>query len=120
MPGENYKPLQRTLDRTEQFAALNEFVMARAGWITSIPGDAEIRIECLPDSELPDDLRRLGHHLREEGEGQRILAHAVTQMFTTGPDGSLQPATLGSSHEVTLRVTGAGLGKVKRYSFTLA
>jgi hypothetical protein len=36
-----------------RFAALNEFVTSRHGWITSVPGAVEVTMECLPGSELP-------------------------------------------------------------------
>jgi hypothetical protein len=37
-------------DRKQTFAALNDFVSARQGWLTSVPGDIDIRLEALPDS----------------------------------------------------------------------
>jgi hypothetical protein len=52
---------------------MNEFVTARGGWITSLPGDVTVRLACSPLSSLPDDLRRAGYDLTETGEGQRIL-----------------------------------------------
>jgi hypothetical protein len=64
-----------------RFAALYDFVTSRHGWINSIPGDTEVMLECLPGSTLPDDFRGLGHHVREAGEGERILAAAVTERF---------------------------------------
>lgn len=33
-----------------QFAALNDFVTSRHGWITSVPGAVEVTIEVLPGS----------------------------------------------------------------------
>jgi hypothetical protein len=30
--------------------ALNDFIRARNGWMVSVPGDAELRFEALPDS----------------------------------------------------------------------
>jgi hypothetical protein len=44
-------------------------------------------MECLPNSALPDDLRRAGYGLTEEGEGQRILACAILERFIVGADG---------------------------------
>jgi hypothetical protein len=44
-------------DRKQTFAALNDFVSARQGWLTSVPGDIDIRLEALPDSTLPVALR---------------------------------------------------------------
>jgi len=46
-------------DGLARFAELNKFVTERHGWIVSLPGDTEVRLETLPDSTLPDELRRL-------------------------------------------------------------
>ena len=51
---------------------------SRHGWLTSIPGDVEVTMECLPGSTLPDELRRAGYTVTETGTTQRILAHAIT------------------------------------------
>jgi hypothetical protein len=49
--------------RKRRFDELNEFVSARGGWMTSVPGAREVTVECLPGSNLPDDLRaRLRRH----------------------------------------------------------
>jgi hypothetical protein len=61
-------------DRKERFEGLLEFVRARNGWITSVPGAPDVTIECLPDSRLPDDLRGLGYVVTAAGEGERICA----------------------------------------------
>jgi hypothetical protein len=53
----------------------------RNRWITSPPGEKVIRIECLPGSTLPDELADLGYRLVPAGEGQRMLAHAITERF---------------------------------------
>jgi hypothetical protein len=48
-----YIPLKPEVqNRKARFTALNEFVRSRNGWITSVPGDVEITIECLPGSAL--------------------------------------------------------------------
>ena len=36
----------------------------------------------LPDSTLPEELRQLGHDVREIGEGERVLAIAIMQKLT--------------------------------------
>jgi hypothetical protein len=63
-------------DRKERFATLNKYVTARNGWLTSIPGEREVTMECLPESSLPDELEKLGYKLEPEGAGERILPHA--------------------------------------------
>jgi hypothetical protein len=77
-------------------------------------------VECLPHSTVPDELRDLGHHLIEAGEGQRILAHAVTQMLEVRADGTYGPLTEGSTKPVAISVTKPGIATVRRYSFRLA
>jgi hypothetical protein len=60
-------------ERKDKFAAMNDWVTARGGWITSIPGEIEIRLECPVGSTLPDDLRGIGYVVEPDGEGERIL-----------------------------------------------
>jgi hypothetical protein len=76
-------------DRKERFATLNKYVTARNGWLTSVPGEVDVMLECLPGSSLPDELRAgaefmLGsekvrlppYKVVADGEGERILPHA--------------------------------------------
>lgn len=101
-----YKPgkaLEPVKGRKEKFAEINAYVMAKGGWITSIPGDIEVALECLPSSTLPGDLASQGWDFREVGEGERILANAVTEDVIT--EGSTVP----------IRVTHAGIVPVLRY-----
>jgi hypothetical protein len=97
-------------DRKAKFAAINEFVISAGGWLVSIPGEREVRLECLETSDLPQKLRDAGYELREDGEGQRIVPHAITERFTRGE----------STRPVVHRVTHAGLCKVLKFSFTIA
>jgi hypothetical protein len=88
---EGRKPFRHEViaDRKERFVALNKYVNARHGWLTSVPGEVDVTMECLPDSTLPDELRAgaefmLGgekvrlrpYKVIADGEGQRILPHA--------------------------------------------
>jgi hypothetical protein len=66
-------------DRKARFAALNEFVRSRNGWITSVPADMEVTIECLPGSSLPEELRTQGYDLVAPRDGERIVAAAITE-----------------------------------------
>jgi hypothetical protein len=71
-------------NRKELFAEVNEFVRSRNGWITSIPGAEEVTMECLPGSTLPADMcRRFGYILKPDGEGTRIIPHAITEDVIT-------------------------------------
>jgi hypothetical protein len=90
-----YIPFQvQTKDLKEQFEAVNKFVCSRGGWVTSIPGAPEVTMECLPGSSLPDELRRQGYTVKENGEGERIMSHGVPSGHT-------------------------GIGRVLRFSFRL-
>ena len=62
------------------------------------------------DSSLPDDLRALGYEVREDGDGERILQHAIVELFTRRADGELEPAETG---------THAGICTVKRFAFDM-
>jgi hypothetical protein len=106
-----------TDDRKTRFAGLNQFVTARHGWLTSIPGESEVTMETLEGSSLPDELKRLGYDVRETGEGQRILPHAIVQCFVTCSDGEFEPLVEGSSKPVASTVTHAGIVRVLRFAF---
>jgi hypothetical protein len=106
-------------DRKERFAALVRFASQHNAWITSLPGHRVVTVETLPGSALPDELRALGYRLHEEGEGQRIVPHAITERFARGDDGSFVAATAGSTRPVVHQVTHAGLCRVLRFSFTI-
>ena len=98
---------------------MNEFVTARGGWITSLPGDVTVRLACSPISSLPDDLRRAGYDLTETNEGQRILPCAIIEKFVIGADGERKPVAAGSTRPIASTVTHAGICKVKRYAFDM-
>lgn len=57
----NVAPRQTEVDKLkQQFELLNEFVRTRHGWLTSVPGEVEVEMQCLPGSTLPAELRGLG------------------------------------------------------------
>jgi hypothetical protein len=64
--------------RDELSAAPSEFVTARGkgSGSSSVPGSPDLRLEALPDSTRPAELRRLGYTVERIGETQRILPHA--------------------------------------------
>ncbi len=71
-------------------------------------------------SNLPDDLRGLGHDVREIGDGERILPHQIVQRFVRRGDGDLEPLTAGSTKQIAEVRTHAGIVKVKRYGFEMS
>jgi hypothetical protein len=111
---------QRIVGRKEKFQALNDWINRQGGaWLTSIPGDFEVRMECLPSSDVPQRLGDLGFQLRPEGRGERILACAIVDKFCRRADGELEPLTEGSTMPVARLVTHAGIVEVVRFSFVL-
>jgi hypothetical protein len=120
---DNYRPYgprdPAVETRLERFKQMNAFIMARGGWVTSLPGDATVRFECLPGSGLPDELGKMGHYVIESGEGERILPTAISQQFVVGTNGELSLLTGASTRPVTMVVQHAGICRVKRYVFEL-
>jgi hypothetical protein len=119
MRKEFYHPFKRDVDRKEKFAAINGYITKAGGWMTSIPGDHEMRFEALPNSGLPAALRDLGYVVEQTGETQRILPHAIMENLTTTSSGALIPATEGSTQPVTRRVTHAGIATVIQYDLRM-
>jgi hypothetical protein len=88
--------------------------------LVSVPGDPEVRMECLPGSTLPDELRQLGYDVRDLGDGERILATAIVERFTLNAAGEFEALVEGSSKPIASTVTHADIVKVKRYGFSMA
>jgi len=59
---EKYRPgqLEKINDRKAAFDRLNRFIMARGGWITSIPGDRLVVVEAV-SATTASDLADLGY-----------------------------------------------------------
>jgi hypothetical protein len=117
-----YRPIlpgQELENRKAKFEKLNAFVTQRDGWLTSVPGDAEVILECLPGSGLPAELRAAGYTLRSDGQGERILGSAITEHLTLTSSGAYVPLAPGSTKAVALTRRHAGIVKVQRYSFGL-
>lgn len=58
--------------RRRLWEALSEFVSSNGGWVTSLPGVKDLRIECRQGSDLPIKLRAAGYSVRAAGAGTRI------------------------------------------------
>jgi hypothetical protein len=58
---------------------------------------AEVTIECLLDSPLPDELRQLRYDLRPAGEGERIVAGTIVERLTLTSCGIFEALTEGST-----------------------
>ena len=65
--------------------------------------------EALPDSTPPDELRKLGYDVRENGESERM-------QFTMTADGEFEPLLEGSSKPVAQTRRHAGIVKVLRFA----
>jgi hypothetical protein len=96
-----------------------EFVRTRNGG-TSVPGDVDVTIECLPRSSLPDELRAQGYDLVATGDGERIVPTTIIERFCIGVDGELEPLTSDSTRPVMQVVHHAGICRVVLYTFRLA
>jgi len=103
--------------RKTTFAELNEYVISRSGWVTSVPADVKVTVECLPDSTLPDELRARGYDVQPDGEGQRIIPGSIIEQFSLNGDGELVPWIEGKP--VAEMRTHAGICRVKRYGFSI-
>ena len=105
--------------RKEKFDRMNEWVHSRNGWIVSVPGDPDVRLQTLVGSPLPGQLRKLGYIVERTGETQRILPHAVSQRFETSSSGALVVPTEGSTRPVSVVVTTAGIAVVEQYDLRM-
>jgi hypothetical protein len=110
---------ERVKTLKERFATMNNFCRSRHAWIISVPGDPEIRLETLPNSTLPAELKRLGYELADDGEGERIIPGRIIERFIRGPGGELVPLVAGSTAPVAETRTHAGIVKTERFSFTM-
>jgi hypothetical protein len=64
-------PLEK---RRELSEALTEFVRQNGGWVISVPGAENMRIETPRDSALPTKLLELHYSVRSAGIGTRITS----------------------------------------------
>jgi hypothetical protein len=108
-------PRDSEIDKRKKiFDALNRFIQARHGFMTSIPGDVEMRFDALPESQLPQELHALGYTVIPIGETQRILASAITERLEISSSGALVHATENSTKPITTR-THAGIARFLQF-----
>jgi hypothetical protein len=109
-------PSNPKLDEAKaKFTDINAFVTERGGWLVSVPGDPEMRLQVLPGSPLPDELRELGYIVVPTGTTERILPMAVRQAMTVSSSGALIAATENSTRPVSMVITNAGLATVETF-----
>jgi hypothetical protein len=77
--------------RKKNFEELNRLVHERHGWLVSVPGDFEMRLQVLPGSPLPAQLAALGYVIERTGTTSRILPHAVTIKFEVSSSARSSP-----------------------------
>jgi hypothetical protein len=118
---DRYIPGAKAADRKTVFAKINNYIMARGGFVTSIPGTAIVTFETLPNSPIPQQLVELGYDVRpaDPPEGQRILADAIVQKLTLTSSGEFEEMTEGSTKPVAEVRHHVGIARVLRYSFAL-
>jgi hypothetical protein len=115
---DKYVPGQTIADIKARFAKLNAFIMARGGFVVSVPGAPEVVFEVLPESTLPYELLAAGYDLRpaDPPTGERMLAAAITQKLTLSSCGIFEEMTEGGTKPVAQVPTHAGILRVTRYA----
>ena len=74
-----------------------------------------MRLETLPDSDLPALLLAGGYSFEPIGESQRILPRSIVEQFTRRGDGTLELLTPGSTKPVAEMRTHAGIARTLQY-----
>ena len=81
LPLERKAPVEKITEKQRRlWDALNAFVMANGGWITSHPAHRWITIECKKDSAIPALLATAGYDPRHVGSHLRIDAGKFLQV----------------------------------------
>jgi hypothetical protein len=71
--------------RRKLWEALSEFITSQGGWVVSLPGKQDLRIEAPQGSALPSKLIELGYSPRHCGSSTRIgpIKETITAHSTT-------------------------------------
>jgi hypothetical protein len=96
------------------FDRLNQWVMARGGWITSIPGARTVVVEAV-SATIASDLVDLGYSPIEIEPAQRIIGTAIEERFARTSSGALEPCTEGSTRSVAEVRRHAGICPTRRW-----
>jgi hypothetical protein len=112
-PGKSNKPERRL---AWHLAFCREALERGDAWVTSTPSAGTCRIEVTPGSPWPAMLRERGFPLEGDGEGQRIVPHAIREVVHVNHDGTISPLVEGSTAP-TKAIDHAGIIKVLRYRF---
>lgn len=120
-PGRQFEAQTKIETRKQKFDQLNRFITARGGWVTSVPGESEVRFEVLPDSKLAQQVWQQfpEYEIFPGGPGERILAAGITERFARGANGELVPITQESTKAVAETRLHAGIVQTRRFSFAL-
>jgi hypothetical protein len=106
--------------RKQKFDRMLAYVQSRGdAWVISVPGNVEVRIECLAHSLVPGELRDAGYHLVDAGEGERIIPGNIVERLELSSSGAFVAATENSTKPIHLR-HHSGICKVRRYSFAIS
>jgi hypothetical protein len=76
------RPTAGLEQRRKLWEALSAFIHSNGGWVTSLPGSRDLRIEMPQGSALPSKLLELGYDPRHCGSSTRITAHGTTETIT--------------------------------------
>jgi hypothetical protein len=110
----NAPPNQEAEAAKEKFAAINTYVAEHGGgWLVSVPGDPEMRLQVLPGSVLLDQLAALGYIVEKTGETQRTSRTRVAPKFEVSSSGALAWPTEGSTKPTSVVVTNAWITTVE-------
>jgi hypothetical protein len=95
-----------------------DFITAHGGWVVSVPGERQVRVQCLPGSSLPATLIRMGYEPKREQDETRILPVAVTQEFVQSSSGALAVSE-GSTKPVSMVTHSSRISPVEVWTFML-
>jgi hypothetical protein len=91
------------------FEALNEYIRANGGWITSVPGVRDLRIEIPRGSALVNKLADLGYVMRCIGSSTRLTTGGHQEVVTEHSTGL--PFTISHAGFVPVDVYETSISK---------
>ena len=121
-------PVAELAERKRVFAEINaRCIELGNAWLTSIPGEYVVRMECLAASSLPAELAAWhrgpyaepGFKLDREADGARMIGGVIVERFTRDAMGELVALTEGSTLPVAETRAHAGSCPVRRFTFDI-